>query len=156
MGRPSIYTEELAAEICRRISDGESLRRISLEQRMPDKETVRTWLRTNPHFLARYRVARQESAHSIVEESLDRAREADDRDSAAAAKVFLDASRWAASKLNAPVYGDKLDLTGGFKHDHRHTGRIDLGRLSDAELEALDRVAEAFDSGAEGEGVQPG
>ena len=42
-GRPSKYTPELAAEICRRIADGETLSAICSDDGMPPASTVRQW-----------------------------------------------------------------------------------------------------------------
>ncbi len=43
-GRPSRYTPELAAKICRRLAKGETLRAICRDPAMPDKATVLRWL----------------------------------------------------------------------------------------------------------------
>ncbi len=43
-GRPSLYTEALAARICKRLADGEPLRSICRDKAMPDKATVLRWL----------------------------------------------------------------------------------------------------------------
>ncbi len=43
-GRPSLYTEALAAKICRRLAEGESLRAICRDKAMPDEATVPRWL----------------------------------------------------------------------------------------------------------------
>ena len=43
-GHPSSYTDTLAFEICRRIAEGESLRRVCTASDMPDKTTVLRWL----------------------------------------------------------------------------------------------------------------
>jgi len=43
LGRPTLYTEELAAEICRRLAGGESLRRICEDDHMPGASTVVDW-----------------------------------------------------------------------------------------------------------------
>src|SRR5271157_3532722 len=37
------YTAELAAEICRRLADGESLRKICRDDGFPNEATIRTW-----------------------------------------------------------------------------------------------------------------
>jgi Bacteriophage Sf6, terminase small subunit-like len=42
-GRPSIYTAELAAEICKRLAVGESLNAICKDDRLPAESTVRHW-----------------------------------------------------------------------------------------------------------------
>ena len=43
-GRPSRYTSELAAVICERLAEGETLRSICRDDKMPDKATVLRWL----------------------------------------------------------------------------------------------------------------
>ncbi len=53
-GRPTKYTEALAAEICRRIADGASLRSVCEAEDMPDRETVRRWLREKGGFCGQY------------------------------------------------------------------------------------------------------
>ncbi len=39
-GRPSLYTEALAAKICRRLAEGETLRAICRDKAMPDKASL--------------------------------------------------------------------------------------------------------------------
>ena len=43
-GRPSLYTKALAAKICLRLAEGETLRSICRDKAMPDKATVLRWL----------------------------------------------------------------------------------------------------------------
>ncbi len=43
-GRPSLYTEALAAKICQRLAEGETLRAICRDKAMPDKANVLRWL----------------------------------------------------------------------------------------------------------------
>ena len=43
-GRPSRYTPELAAVICERFAEGETLRSVCRDKAMPDKATVLRWL----------------------------------------------------------------------------------------------------------------
>ncbi len=43
-GRPSLYTEALAAKICRRLAEGETLRSICRGKAMPAISTVMGWL----------------------------------------------------------------------------------------------------------------
>ena len=43
-GRPSLYTEVLAAQICRRLAEGETLRAICRDPGMPAISTVMGWL----------------------------------------------------------------------------------------------------------------
>ncbi len=48
-GRPSLYTEALAAKICRRLAEGESLRAICADKVMPAISTVMGWLFNGKH-----------------------------------------------------------------------------------------------------------
>jgi hypothetical protein len=44
MGRPGIYSDELAAEICERLASGESLAAICRDERMPSRKVVHEWI----------------------------------------------------------------------------------------------------------------
>jgi len=107
-GRPAIYTDELADEICRRIAEGQSLRRILFDDHMPCKDTVRKWLNENGGFLAKYARAREDQAEALFDEALDIAREHEDP---AKARVVIDTFKWAAGKLKPKKYGDKIEHT---------------------------------------------
>lgn len=49
-GRPSTYTEEMGEEICRRVSQGESLRQVLFDPNMPTRGTVYGWREQFPEF----------------------------------------------------------------------------------------------------------
>lgn len=70
-GRPSIFSEELADEICERIADGESLRSICRDDEMPSKATVFRWLAEKQDFQDQYTRAREAQADSLVDDMLD-------------------------------------------------------------------------------------
>ena len=71
MGRPSIYTDELAHEICVRLGSGESLRKICLDERIPSIATVMSWLTKKPDFLEQYTRAREIQAETQFDELID-------------------------------------------------------------------------------------
>ena len=71
IGRPSLYTEELANEICVRLGLGESLRKICLDERIPSMATVMTWLSRKPDFLEQYTRAREIQAETQFDELID-------------------------------------------------------------------------------------
>ncbi len=71
MGRPSLYTEELANEICVRLGLGESLRKICLDERMPCLASVMGWLSRKPDFLEQYTRAREIQAETQFDELID-------------------------------------------------------------------------------------
>lgn len=108
VGRPSLYSPELADKICDQLSDGISLRKICEADDMPAKITVLMWLRTNEEFLNQYTRARTEQADSLADEITDIA---DTETDANKARVRIDARKWVASKLKPKVYGDKVDVT---------------------------------------------
>jgi hypothetical protein len=48
-GRPSIYSDEIAAVICERLANGETLRQICKDSALPDRVTVNRWLSDGAH-----------------------------------------------------------------------------------------------------------
>ena len=71
IGRPSLYTEELANEICVRLGLGESLRKICLDDGMPSLASVMSWLTKKPDFLEQYTRAREIQAETQFDELID-------------------------------------------------------------------------------------
>jgi len=71
IGRPSIYTEELANDICTRLGLVESLRKICLSEDMPSLSSVMSWLTTKPAFLEQYTRAREIQAETQFDELID-------------------------------------------------------------------------------------
>ena len=72
-GRPTLYTEALALEICRRIAERESLRKICADLDMPDKSTVLRWLGDQEQgaFRDQYACAREMQADALFDEALE-------------------------------------------------------------------------------------
>jgi hypothetical protein len=71
MGAHSTYTEEKAAEIVDRISDGEPLRQICRSDDMPSWRTVYRWMEENEGFAARFARARELGFDAIAQEALE-------------------------------------------------------------------------------------
>ena len=113
VGRPSIYTPELAQAICEAVAMGESLRAIEAKDGMPTRVTIWEW-KKKPDFLAMYSRAREQSAESLEDEILDRLRNAQTQEQALCGAKFLEAIKWAAGKRNPQVYGEKVthEFTG--------------------------------------------
>lgn len=108
-GRPSVYTPEIAEEICRRLADGESLNAICKTVDFPDESTVRKWALENYEgFYPKYAHAREIQAHKYAEDVITIADTAED---AALARLQVDARKWVCSKVLPKVYGDKLEQT---------------------------------------------
>lgn len=110
-GRPSEYSDDLATEICIRLSQGDTLIAICREDGMPDKATVFRWLAKNLEFRDKYARARDEQSDVFAEETVDIA---DNTNDPAKARVQIDARKWFASKVAPKKYGDKTahELSG--------------------------------------------
>jgi hypothetical protein len=107
------YTEELANEICDRLIEGESMRRIALSPNMPSRNTMLRWIDDETKDFgskcARARLMQADTMDDMVLDLIDKV----DADNAHAMKVKLSAIQWRASKLNPKKYGEKLDLNHG-------------------------------------------
>jgi len=123
-GRKTEYDPAIAAEICTRISCGESLRQICMEEGMPVHSTVYLWLLQNKQFSDNYAKARDEQADTLADEIQAIADEypaeiVDDKgisrtDSGWVTwqKNRIDARKWVASKLKPKKYGDRQIVAG--------------------------------------------
>ncbi len=123
IGRPTIRTPENAAAICERIANGESLRSICDDDKMPSKVAVLDWLNEDSTFATQYARAREEQADHYADEIIEIA---DVEKDAAKARNRIDARKWKASKLKPKKYGDKLDLN--------HSGQVNM--LTEEQLDA--------------------
>ena len=110
-GRPSLYSEELADIILTKLIEGESLRKICLNENMPHVSTVLRWLCKKEHesFRDQYARAREMQADTLADEIIYIADKAD-KDNAHAQRVKVDARKWVASKLKPKKYSDKLNV----------------------------------------------
>ncbi len=124
-GRPSLYTEPLAAKICRRLAQGESLRAICADKAMPSAETVRRWLIDNEDFCAQYVRAREVQADRFAEEILEIADDASDdwstdkdgkktldHEHVQRSRLRIDTRKWLMARMAPKKYGDKMQHTG--------------------------------------------
>lgn len=105
-GRPSKYNPEVAAKICERLSEGESLRKICKDSDLPDRCTVLKWLTIHPEFNHQYARARVISAEADADDVAFCAREVlEGRMDAAAANAAVNALKWSAGQRNPKRYG---------------------------------------------------
>ncbi|OAV06004.1 hypothetical protein [Moraxella catarrhalis] len=109
MGRPSIFTDELANEICERVSLGRSLRSVCLDKDMPTKTTVMRWLDENEDFCDQYRRACEDRETTHFEEMLTIADEVlPETAEVARAKLRIDTRKWVLARMNPKKYSDKV------------------------------------------------
>lgn len=129
MGRPTLYSQELAARICGELVEGRSLRAICREEDMPCTASVFLWLIQHPEFSDQYARAREAQADSLADELLDIADDSTndwidretrsgriirvvDEEAIGRSRLRVDTRKWIASKLKPKKYGEKLELGG--------------------------------------------
>lgn len=117
----SLYTTALAEEICRRLSDGESLRRICRSDGMPTWQTVLAWVRTRKDFAVKYREARELQCEVWADEIVDISDDGTNdyvetkhgpkfnREGFERSRLRVDSRKWLLSKRLRGVYGDKTE-----------------------------------------------
>jgi hypothetical protein len=111
MGRPSTFTDELAATICERLARGEPLVGICRDEAMPGERTVYQWLRQNEQFRQAYVHAREERADAVFDDMFRIADEAAPEDTQRA-RLMIDTRKWALARMAPKKYGDKTEITG--------------------------------------------
>ena len=130
MARPTIFTQEIAATICERLANGESLRRICEDEAMPAKSSVFKWLSNDKEFADQYARAREAQADSwaddIVQISDDGANdtykdeeghERTNHEVVARARLRVDTRKWLMARMAPKKYGDKLDIDQKTTHE---------------------------------------
>jgi hypothetical protein len=115
MSRPSIFTEELASEICRRLSLGESARQICRGDDMPVMSTLMKWLTESDKiaFSEQYARARDCQADFYADEIIDIADELGegvDSNAINIARLRIDSRKWKVARMSPRKYGDKQQI----------------------------------------------
>lgn len=148
-GRPPIYTPELAAEICERLAQGETLAAICALPGMPSHTTVWKWVTRNTDgFADAYARAREKGLDAMAEELLGIAddgrndfveRKNDNGGSIVVAdhehiqrsRLRVDTRKWYLSKLAPKRFGDRTAV--------EVSGNLNLmGVLAAASIEELE------------------
>lgn len=127
-GRPSDYTPEIAEVICLRLAEGESLRSVCKDEKLPAKATVLRWIARHDEFRDQYVRAKAEGAEAIAEEMFDIADDAANDwmerldaegqgigwqlngDHVRRSQLRIDTRKWYLSKIMPKKYGDKLEV----------------------------------------------
>ena len=110
-GRPTIKTLELCAEICRRISEGETLTNICRDPDMPAWTTIHDWKRSDDSFRQALAHAREQQAEVWADEMVSISDdELPTHEAIGRARLRMQARQWLAGKYNAQ-YADKPGQT---------------------------------------------
>jgi hypothetical protein len=139
--RPSNYSDEIADEICWRLTHGEPLVRICADEHLPHVATIYRWLVRHAEFRDRYAQAREEQADTNADEILkiademppeytdDKGRTSLDHTYLAWQKQRIEARKWTAMKLKPKKYGDRMAVEGveggaAIKTEETSSGRL--------------------------------
>lgn len=129
-GRPTLYSQAIADEICHRLIEGESLLAISRDESMPGKRTFFDWLEQHEDFRTQYTRARmiqtelamddlQEIADNGSNDWMERRRKSGEvekvlnHEHVSRSKLRAETLQWRIQKLYPKKYGPKMDLTHG-------------------------------------------
>jgi hypothetical protein len=152
LGRPNVYNEQVADEICAKLESGQSLFSICKNPNRPSESTVRHWaLEDRGGFSAKYTRARDLGLDAIADKMLEIARSAVSPEDVPRARLEFDAVRWYLSKLAPKRYGDAQLL----KHADADGNvlKIELSRVEPRPARVIDVTPEqpALPAGEPGE-----
>lgn len=126
-GRPSLYSVELANEICKRLADGKTLIEICKDEGMPCTTSVYEWREKHKDFADKYTRAREAQAEHFADEIIqisddgknDTYLDKDgnvktDYDVINRSRLRVDARKWHAAKTYPKKYGEfsKSEISG--------------------------------------------
>jgi hypothetical protein len=108
VGAPSKFTQELADEICRRLSLGETMSSVCNDSRMPEYGTMWRWMKENERFREESAHARELGTHALADQCIAIADDPtlDPQDK----RIRIDTRIRLIGKWNQKKYGDKIEL----------------------------------------------
>lgn len=141
MGRPSLYTEQLADQICELMYDGNSLIK-ACDQLGLKRSTVWHWMEQHPDFAAKCARARD----ALIEVRLHEINEKIQKGGADPALLRIEVSheQWVAERMRPKVTRTEISGPNGAPIKSEVT-TIDLSHMSDEELEVLDKALNGQD-----------
>jgi hypothetical protein len=135
----------MITELLHRVEAGEAISRICKDEHMPDRTTVWGWLHSDAELFQQWRVARERSAHALIDDAqaiadddnsdvlYDGSRPIPNQASVRRSHLRAEQRKWLAGKLNAE-YRDRsqIEVTG--------TIEVELGQRLDAAQRRLSQV----------------
>ena len=171
MGRPSIYSPELAAKICELIRSGKSERQICAMKGMPAIQTLWVWKQKYPDFLEQSARARADSAEFYNDQ---RQKKADELYKIAKKhlKMGLDIPKGVVEAIKVSIQEDAREA--GLRDDSRYGDRkqvaltgadggavkvetkqqYDLSNLSVSDLEKLEAILNGINKSSDAGGSE--
>lgn len=141
MQRPLDYREDIAKEICDKLKEGMSLRKICENKAYPTKETVFRWLADFPLFQSQYAHAKEFFSDAEFERMYEIIDDADTPEKLAQARLKIDTMKWMLGKMKPKKYGDKLQVGGAEDLPPVRTqSTLNIEGLGVEELEVLQKA----------------
>jgi hypothetical protein len=117
------FSQEIFDEICEKIANGESLRKICKNDKMPNLTSVWKWLNNDEELSKQYARAREEQAEYYADEITeicDAEIPVDafgkiDAGAVNQARLKIDSRKWIASKLKPKRFGDYTKIQAEVK-----------------------------------------
>lgn len=140
-GRPSKFNQELADEICHRLSLGQTMASICNDSHMPDYGTLWRWTRENGDFQDESTRARETGTHALADQCIAIAD--DPMLDPADKRVRIDTRIRLIGKWNQKKYGDKIEVESNQSNNIRLSFTIPHrdAPVDILELESPDSVA---------------
>jgi hypothetical protein len=160
MGRPTLYTPELAERILHELADGRTVRDICRADGMPTGATVRLWVvQDRDGFAARYRRAREFAYRDMEEELLEIVDDArndwmerrtragghetvPNRENIQRSRLRYDARRWLLSNALPKNYGNRIAAEA---KDEETNPWVEILRLVDGKSRGLPSQQQPID-----------
>lgn len=140
MARPSLYTPELAARICERVSACVPIHKIAALDWAPSETSIYKWLHDHAEFAEDYTRARMAQADRMVAETIEIADEPIDKMGAVErARVRVQVRQWAAERMAPKKYGARVKQEISGPND----GPVEVADASAKLLDMLNRRASA-------------
>jgi hypothetical protein len=134
-GRPEMYTEDIAAFICRELMLGKTITKICKDKRIPSMPTVFNWLNSRhklykPEFAKSYKEAREIQAEVLADQTIDIADDGSndtyekmnpktgktevftDHDNIKRSALRVETRKWNAAHTLPRKYSDRIQVTG--------------------------------------------
>ena len=145
MSQQSLYSPELADEICDLLCQGMSLVQICRLENMPDRSTILRWMQDKADFAAKITRAREGGQADFIVDDISRIEDAVESGAIPpdAARVLISSKQWRAMKLAPKKYGDKTMIESTATVKVEHTRRLDISTLTDEQLDALEGALRA-------------
>jgi hypothetical protein len=135
MGRPTTYTQKLADDFCKRITEGQTITKACKDLGISLMAVYR-WRDKYSDFRERYNRAKEDQATSLISQLVDEFQDNLTNENALAARTKSDLYRWIAARQNPAEFSDvkKIELRGEVRHLHTH----------ELEPEQKKRIAESW------------